>query len=993
MNSTKLFVRDRQETPFSTSHPALDTFKQQTYLEWTVGSNVDSTLFKRTVQCVPDTLTDSYTHEVSYPIHEALNWKLTRFGFKARTTEFAALILNDDSSVWQVKLGTARYDNKKAKHRKYERVVGSQSRVWVPIDLPLEVWQRLASHHGISLSNLDIELGFRTWLVSHPEIPLIICEGAKKAACLLSHGYAAIALPGIWNGYRAKDALGNAVSRTLIPDLQELAMPGRRCYICFDRDLRPSTLEAVNLATRHLGKLLHQAGCQVNIIQLPGPEKGVDDFVVAHGVDAFAHLYDSAVELDLWSSLKLWELTLKPSLVLNQRFLGDISFPSSGFAFVKSAKGTGKTKSLQPLIWEATRSGRRVLVITHRIQLGRAICSAIGIDWIEERRTSATGGILGFGLCIDSLHPESQARFNPQDWKGAIIVFDELEQILWHALNSSTCYEKRVIILEQLKELVQTVYTTGGLIIGQDADLSDVSVKYLLGLVDSPVEPWVVVNHWKPERGWNVTFYDTPDPTPLIAQLDAVLEQGGRAFLCVDSQKTRSRWGTVNLERYYQNKYPHLRILRIDSESVADPNHPAYGIVERLNEVARHYDLIIASPTIGTGVDLYLEGHFSAVAGIFQGTTPDSEARQFLARIRAAIPRYVWARSFGARKIGNGSCNYREVASSTTKNIRINLQLLRDVDFDLDAAHDPLTLRTWAKMASRVNASLWTFREELQRGLEAEGHRLQVLGPDAAIAIPPIKQEIDQIRQQHQQVEAQQVTDAPVITEVDYQRLRDKRSKTPEERYTERKYALSQRYGTDVTPELKIKDDEGWYPKIRLHYYLHHDIKLVQARDRQELAVHLERGNHKLALQDLRLLGAQVQALRSLGVPEMLSLNRTYSGSDPLIESLSALAVQYARDLKTVLNLTFTEEMSNIQIVQVLLSKLGLKLKCIRQKRLPDGQRQRVYQFIPPDDGREAVFAVWRRRDLEEREQDSSGTPPDRFMQQPPELVDEPVQG
>ncbi len=122
-----------------------------------------------------------------------------------------------------------------------------------------------------------------------------------------------------------------------------------------------------------------------------------------------------------------------------------------------------------------------MLVVTHRIQLGRAICADIGIDWIEERRTSETQGLLGFGLCIDSLHPESQARFNPQDWKGAILIFDELEQIIWHLLNSVTCSEKRVIILEQLKELIQTVHATGGLIIGQDADLSDVSVKYLLG--------------------------------------------------------------------------------------------------------------------------------------------------------------------------------------------------------------------------------------------------------------------------------------------------------------------------------------------------------------------------------------------------------------------------------------------------------------------------------------------------------------------------------
>ncbi|CAA9565375.1 DNA primase [uncultured Synechococcales cyanobacterium] len=965
MSSTKSLLREFEPPAASSSTSTLDTFRQRTFLEWTVGSGINPVLVERTVRVVPDTLVDPYSNEVSYPIHEALNWKVTRFGFQARSTEFAALIFNDDGSVWQVKLSQARFDANKGKHRKYERVVGSSSRAWMPQDLPLPVWQRIASRYGVALTQLDTELGFRCWLCHHPQVPLILCEGAKKAACLLSLGYAAVALPGVWNGYRSKDALGNPVAPTLIPDLEELATAGRQVYICFDHDLKPSTLENVNLATKKLGKLLTQSGCQVRVIQLPGPEKGVDDYVVAQGAEAFADLYNRAVELDLWSSRKLWELTYKPSLTLNQRYLGEVPFPQSGFAFVKSPKGTGKTKALQPLIQEATRAGRRVLVVTHRIQLGRAICADIGIDWIEERRTSMTQGLLGFGLCIDSLHPESQARFNPQDWREAIIIFDELEQIIWHLLNSVTCSEKRVLILEQLKELLQTVHSTGGLIIGQDADLSDVSVKYLLGLVETPPEPWMVVNNWKPELGWQVHFYDTPDPTPLVAQLEAVLEQGGRVFVCLDSQKAKSRWGSVNLERYLQQQYPNLRILRIDSESVADPSHPAYGVVERLDDVALGYELVIASPTIGTGVDHTLRGHYSAVFGIFQGTTADSEARQHLARVRDPVPRYIWARSFGARKIGNGSCNYSALARSTTKNIQINLKLLWEVDFDLDAAHDPISLRSWAKMAARVNASLWTFREELQRGLEGEGHRVQVVGPETAISIASIKQQIDQIRQAHQEAEAQQVADAPATTEMEYQHLKDKRSKTLEERCAERKHFLSQRYGVEVTPDLKLKDDEGWYPQLRLHYYLLHDIELVNARDHKELAAHLERGNQKLALQDVKFLGAQVQALRSLGIPELLNPHQQLRGSDPFIEHLAGLAVQHSADLKTVLNLTFNEEMTPIQIVQLLLSKLGLKLKCIKQERLPGGSRQRVYQYLPPDDAREQVFAAWQERDLE----------------------------
>ena len=37
-------------------------------------------------------------------------------------------------------------------------------------------------------------------MAKHPEIPILLTEGEKKAACLLSLGFVAIALPGIWMG-------------------------------------------------------------------------------------------------------------------------------------------------------------------------------------------------------------------------------------------------------------------------------------------------------------------------------------------------------------------------------------------------------------------------------------------------------------------------------------------------------------------------------------------------------------------------------------------------------------------------------------------------------------------------------------------------------------------------------------------------------------------------------------------------------------------------
>ena len=135
---------------------------------------------------------------------------------------------------------------------------------------------------------------------------------------------------------------------------------------------------------------------------------------------------------------KAWALTHPVAWECNQRYL-NIPYPSSGLICIKSPKGTGKTYALKKLVAKAQAENRKVLVVTHRIVLGQAICSVVEIPWIEEMNSDGDrkieGKALGHGLCIDSLHPPSQALFDPTGFEGALVIFDEVEQIFWHALR------------------------------------------------------------------------------------------------------------------------------------------------------------------------------------------------------------------------------------------------------------------------------------------------------------------------------------------------------------------------------------------------------------------------------------------------------------------------------------------------------------------------------------------------------------------------------
>ncbi|MEG3918565.1 DUF3854 domain-containing protein [Microcoleus sp. T3_A4] len=923
-------------------------------------------------------------------------------------------------------------------------------------------------------------------------IPVIIVEGVKKAGCLLTLGYAAIALPGVTGGVRTKTPQGEKCDPYLIPELQHFATEEREIYICFDRDSKRQTIQNVNREIGKLGRLFAAAKCPVKVINLPGPEKGVDDFVVSKGSDAFSALKNEAQGFQFWLDRESWLLTYPASLKLNSRYLGKLPYPESGLACIKAPKGTGKTQALTNLVSQSLDTGdRRVLIITHRIQLGRAICASLGINYIDETRDSAEGKLFGYGLCIDSLHPLSQAKFNPEDWFGAIVIIDECEQVIWHALNSSTCRENRVAILQTLQELIHNVLTSGGLVVAQDADLSDYSIDYLIAIAGIPISPWVVVNEWQPKRGRDVTFFATSNPASLYVQMEQILSQEvtccdleshaeccpislncaececkkpakcvsenpnececkkpakcgcettakcshinfaedssvnttecppieryrPRIMVVEDSQKVTGKWSCRNLETQLQKRFPHQRILRIDSESVSDPNHPAYGCIDQLNALIQNYDIIIASPTIGTGVSIDIRGYFTAVFGIFQGAVAVNDALQALARVRDEnVPWFVWTKQFGLGKIGNGSASYRAIIKSQQKVIKTNIKLLHGVDFDIDIAHDPVHLRTWALMAARINAGMWNYREAIWEGLKSEGHRvtlcrenqlqreIKVLQIQQLAAnncqdwdlleqlteqAQELEEELDNletvanylsdeakiIREENKVAEASGVTNAENITLSEYLKLKDKRAKTKAELEQQRKYQLWDTYGVPITPELKLKDDDGWLPKISLHYYLSYDPEFVRLRDKNHLAGHQERGKGKVCPQDLRLLTARVEALKKLGVMEFLNPDEEFRGTDALVIAFAERVKLCSVDVKDFLGISVNPKAKPMEVVQYILRcKLGFTLRRVRQERSEERdakgrpKRIRVYQFEFPQDGREAIFEVWQQRDKE----------------------------
>jgi putative DNA primase/helicase len=145
---------------------------------------------------------------------------------------------------------------------------------------------------------------FWDWFLS-TGLPLIITEGAKKAAALVSAGYAAIALNGVWGwGSNEKDMFGEIERgdrgeslKILNPDLEPF-LDDREIVLAFDRDDSPVTIRKVEAAKTRFREEMEGIVAGVTQFKWSG-HKGIDDFIAAKGVKALDKAYAKRLEMVL----------------------------------------------------------------------------------------------------------------------------------------------------------------------------------------------------------------------------------------------------------------------------------------------------------------------------------------------------------------------------------------------------------------------------------------------------------------------------------------------------------------------------------------------------------------------------------------------------------------------------------------------------------------------------------------------------------------------
>jgi TusA-related sulfurtransferase len=960
----------------------LEQFQAHIEHEFVTGSAIAPDLYTQAIHIVSDTEITA-GGEVHYPIDEAFNWNPVRFGQQARVTQYAVLLMNEDGQVWQGKLSQPRIDKDKTRkrlkkaldrstiaphefwslvkahpdcvvHQKYETPIG---KALSPLFLPavsIAIRRQIARRYNItdptflptraSRKRGIKMMPFWEWIAAHPEIPIVWTEGGKKVLCLLSHGVVAIALYGVNGGYRSKDILGNPVSPFLAPDIGRFAVPGRVNILAFDQDESEITRRRVNIATQRFARLLQAATQQPTLISFWNEQqgKGVDDLIVNQGAIAWEKARSAALPLDHWL---IWQhldrrLTYPVNLRVTTHDLSTLEIqnvPDDGILAIASAKGTGKTK----WIAQAIASTPNVLSAGHRVALMRNLCDRLRLDYRGDldkthgRFITGAGYALRIGFCVDAL-----LAIDPEQFRGCDLVVDEVVQVLRHLLTSSTCAKdgKRPALLARFQALVRSARR----VIVADADLDNASLRYLQALrgedesgVQAPV--FLIQNDYQVE-GYPVEFIECPTRSVIVKKLLLSVSklQPGKVLLVVTDTKRASKL----VEAQIQKQNPHLRILVINSETSSCEAEREFITMPDRVLARQDYDVVIASPSMATGVSIESHGVISEVYGVFHGcSATDADMAQALDRVREPVPRVVWCAEFGSNYSAvSRSPNSMQVKQDLLEQTIATTQLIRSslrsdtlgAITNYDWRSDP-NVNLWASISADQNQSMSRLRAALLVRLQYEGKQVSVWSAPSDKSILTM---LRQVNQEINQLDATALVAAPILTAVQFLALQMKEAHSPEEARAIARFYFCQFYcitHVDLTVEQVLEDRNGRQRGELLNLEAQRFASIAVDRSVKALERQMS-WNQGLCPWDISGAALRRELRQRLELDQYFDVDKEWVAED--LGAIATKARENAVHIKKILNFSipkgFHENgkplMSDVQIVHQLLSQMGIKV-------------------------------------------------------------------
>jgi hypothetical protein len=833
--------------------------------------------------------------------------------------------------------------------RRYHQRKGQPLEVFLP-RVTVRVWKLVAEKAGLSMPEFPVvgidgeAIGFWKW-VKATNCPIIVTEGEKKACALISRGYAAIGLPGIHTGYRVTKygeevtkpdgtTYRKAIARELCKVLQIPDTPGREITILFDyRDGDYSESPEFKAACT-TAKLFKSA--ITKIAQLPGPDKGVDDFCVAGG-DIDAVISEASQQTSEDWKIKKWQRfrRFSPDIKINVQKLCsehfDVPAPENGMiTAVRSGFGTGKTYWIGKKV--ASDECGLQINLGYRNSLLFQQCKKWGFyHWDDHegyRYTKDPDARLS--LCVDSLLklPIEMFESAVESGQGFTIIIDEPVSVLKHLILAKTLLGKRVETLERLEYILKLPNCRIVLTDGNQSDLvvnyfSEISGKPSLkieNLYQSDTLPLFFVDAGKKSKKW-LSAEILKSPCPAIAT-DSLRD--AEAFA---RQLTESHGPGVLLTAKTATK-EELKEFKTDPDAWIEKNKPAW---------------LVYSPTAESGFDVSIRDYFSDVFCWYVGVLGVDEFCQMSRRVRHPERIVVLCAERGLPSSNTGGIIEADIVKALAEFSDTEAQLLLD-ESQLQKAREDLAAKIinphtilCAKLQAKAELERSHLREYLIKAFEAGGYSVQQVSATEcdyeghAIA-----------KEECKEIESQEIFNAPDIELSEALEIKLNFKATWEDRCRAIKFFLKTRL-----PGIEDTDLWCWQFVRRVRFddrsllsQLDADWTYQNPEDAEFLQRHRRSAGKREFLGDFSTRWLKIKALKALGLEKFLEPGKVWTQESPEVLELLELCKK-----KAIANLFgHPGKMKPIQWLNKLLQLIGRKLigKNIKQ----NGAQHREYSFM-----------------------------------------------
>jgi hypothetical protein len=500
----------------------------------------------------------------------------------------------------------------------------------------------------------------------------------------------------------------------------------------------------------------------------------------------------------------------------SSQFLPDIPL-HDGVTFVRSPKGSGKTQWLEKIVKRCRELNQSVLLVGHRQTLIQGIAKRLGLVcyfYTEGEKTKNNRSEEYYAICVDSIGKLLRPEFDQYD----VVIIDESEQVFSH-LTADTLRGKRRLCYQTLFHYLRAAKS----IIVTDADLGPITVATVCEAIKPDTPYQFYVNQYRESR---CDFYYYENEDHLTHDMIEAIRAGGRHYVSTNSKKKAE-----NLQEQIRYEFGDKRkTMLVTSETTKES--VVQNFVNNIKSEILNYDVVVASPTLGTGVDITFIAQAQLIDTVFGFFVPRVNTHfdidQQLARVRhpKAIRAWVAPDRFGF-----------ETEPDVIRNEVLDNAALNDVLIGYQDDGMPLLddgyLNVYANVTAISRASKNNLRENLLKLRLRNGWQVQhvILEPESA---KDGKQRTDAAKMALARKRAEGICSAKKIQQEEYISLLEKGQvgykPTKDEEFSMRRQEIEAFYREEISMDLIGLDDDGRYrEKVRtMQIYLTPFQKLAE---------------------------------------------------------------------------------------------------------------------------------------------------------------------